>query len=197
MPHWAAGTRTDPPVSVPRDAATRPAATAFADPPEDPPGERSASQGFRTGPNHGFSLENPNAHSWSPVRPISTASAASSRRTHVALTSGIGAGKFAPLVFGSPAWSMRSLMPIGTPASRPTGSRAAIRWSMSSARRSAPSASISVNALSASWEASAAARCSSVTSTAERAPDRITAAMPTTPSCAWSSTPPSAMVTPR
>ncbi len=50
IPHRAAGWRIDPPVSVPVAAGTRRAATAAADPPEDPPGTRAVSQGFFTGP---------------------------------------------------------------------------------------------------------------------------------------------------
>ena len=59
MPHRAAGTRTEPPVSVPRAAGAIPAATAAADPPEEPPGDSSRSHGLRTGPDQGFSEEKP------------------------------------------------------------------------------------------------------------------------------------------
>lgn len=45
-PQNAAGCRIDPPVSVPRAKGTSPAATAAADPPEDPPGTRVRSQGL-------------------------------------------------------------------------------------------------------------------------------------------------------
>ena len=80
-PHSAAGTRTEPPVSVPMATGVMPAATAAAEPPEDPPGDVSGSHGLRTGPKWGFSDEKPNANSWRPVRPITTAPAASSRLT--------------------------------------------------------------------------------------------------------------------
>jgi hypothetical protein len=49
-PQWLAGTRIDPPPSLACAAVTMPAATAAADPPLDPPGERSRSQGLRVGP---------------------------------------------------------------------------------------------------------------------------------------------------
>ena len=49
MPHSAAGWRIEPPVSVPVAAGSRRAATAAADPPDDPPGTRVLSQGFLTG----------------------------------------------------------------------------------------------------------------------------------------------------
>ena len=83
-PQRAAGTRTEPPVSVPIPTAARPPATAAAEPPEDPPGEVAGSQGLRTGPHQGFSLEKPKANSCRPVRPTMIAPAASRRRTTVA-----------------------------------------------------------------------------------------------------------------
>ena len=49
-PQSAAGWRIEPPVSVPLAAGARRAATAAAEPPEDPPGTRVSSQGFFTGP---------------------------------------------------------------------------------------------------------------------------------------------------
>jgi hypothetical protein len=50
MPHSAAGWRIEPPVSVPSAHGARPAATAAALPPEEPPGTRARFQGLRTGP---------------------------------------------------------------------------------------------------------------------------------------------------
>ncbi len=55
MPQKAAGWRIEPPVSVPVAARAIRAATAAAEPPELPPGTRSALslafvQGLRTGP---------------------------------------------------------------------------------------------------------------------------------------------------
>jgi hypothetical protein len=49
-PQNAAGWRMEPPVSVPVAAGTRRAATAAAEPPEEPPGTRFVSQGLRAGP---------------------------------------------------------------------------------------------------------------------------------------------------
>src|SRR4051812_23388224 len=51
MPQSAAGRRIDPPVSEPSAAKHNPAATATADPPELPPGDRRTSQGLRLVPN--------------------------------------------------------------------------------------------------------------------------------------------------
>ena len=44
------GWRIEPPVSVPVAAGASRAATAAADPPEEPPGTRAVSQGLRVGP---------------------------------------------------------------------------------------------------------------------------------------------------
>ena len=49
-PHSAAGTRIEPLVSVPSESGTRPAATAAAEPPEEPPAMRDGSCGLRVGP---------------------------------------------------------------------------------------------------------------------------------------------------
>jgi hypothetical protein len=63
IPHILAGWRIDPPVSVPSAAGTRPAATATADPDDDPPGIRVGSQGLHAGPNAEFSPLHPIANS--------------------------------------------------------------------------------------------------------------------------------------
>ena len=49
-PQAAAGWRIEPPVSVPVAAGARPAATAAAEPPEDPPGVRPSFQGLCVAP---------------------------------------------------------------------------------------------------------------------------------------------------
>ena len=49
-PQAAAGIRIEPPPSLAWASGTIPAATAAAEPPLDPPGERSRSHGFRAGP---------------------------------------------------------------------------------------------------------------------------------------------------
>ena len=49
MPVKLAGWRIEPPVSVPVAAGTRRAATAAAEPPDEPPGTRVVSHGFATG----------------------------------------------------------------------------------------------------------------------------------------------------
>src|SRR5580700_12005197 len=84
IPQQAPGCRIDPPVSVPRAATARPAATAAADPPLEPPGTRSSAIGFRTGPYAEFSFELPIANSSQLVLPSITAPAFSNRETAVA-----------------------------------------------------------------------------------------------------------------
>src|SRR5271165_1998797 len=63
MPHNAAGQRTDPAVSVPIAATHISAATAAAEPEEDPPVILSGSQGFFTAPNALTIPLTPNANS--------------------------------------------------------------------------------------------------------------------------------------
>src|SRR5215510_6019579 len=84
-PQNAAGWRIEPPVSDPSESGVMPAATATAEPPLDPPGARSRSQGFRAGPKAQFSVEDPIANSSQMVLPTSTAPALKSRSTTVAL----------------------------------------------------------------------------------------------------------------
>src|SRR5215813_880323 len=79
MPHIEAGLRTDPPVSVPRAAGTKPAATATPDPLEDPPEKWSRCQAFRAG-GQGKSKDGPPmANSWVASLPTRTPPAACSR----------------------------------------------------------------------------------------------------------------------
>ncbi len=68
MPVKAAGWRIDPPVSVAVAARAIPAATAAADPPDEPPGVRAEllpreRQGLVTGPKALVSLDEPMANS--------------------------------------------------------------------------------------------------------------------------------------
>ncbi len=56
-PHAADGMRIDPPPSLPCAIGTMPDATAAAEPPLDPPGERDRSCGLRVGPWNRGSVE--------------------------------------------------------------------------------------------------------------------------------------------
>ena len=83
-PHRAAGWRIEPPVSEPRASGANPAATAAADPPDDPPGTRPVSCGLRVGPKAEVSVEEPMANSSMLVFPTITAPARRRRVTTVA-----------------------------------------------------------------------------------------------------------------
>ena len=71
----AAGCLIDPPVSEPRDAIHSSAATAAADPPLDPPGILSRSQGFLVILKEDVSVEEPIANSSILVLPTNMAPA--------------------------------------------------------------------------------------------------------------------------
>ena len=88
IPQSAAGWRIEPPVSVPIAHGALPAATAAADPPDDPPGTRSRSHGFSTGPKPEFSFDEPIANSSMFVLPSTGAPASRSFRTLVAVYGG-------------------------------------------------------------------------------------------------------------
>src|SRR5438309_2302323 len=62
IPQNAAGTRHDPPRSVPRPNGDPPAAMMAACPPEEPPGERVGSSGWFDRPYRGLSLSKYNKH---------------------------------------------------------------------------------------------------------------------------------------
>ena len=85
IPHSAAGCRMEPPVSDPSDHGTWRSATAAADPPLEPPGTRAWSQGLSVFLKAEFSVLEPMANSSMFVLPTTTAPAASSRATHVAV----------------------------------------------------------------------------------------------------------------
>ena len=78
-PHRAAGWRIEPPVSVPMPRGAWYAATAAAEPPDDPPGTRSRSHGLAVGPNAECSVDEPIANSSMLVLPRITAPASWSR----------------------------------------------------------------------------------------------------------------------
>src|SRR4029453_2763510 len=117
IPHNEAGCRTEPPVSEPSATGTIPAATAAAEPPDDPPGTRDVSQGFLTGPNAEFSFEEPIANSSQFVLPMITAPASLNLSIAVALYGGwYGPRMRDPQEVCSPFTQMLSLIAIGTPA---------------------------------------------------------------------------------
>src|SRR3981081_3922799 len=127
MPHSAAGWRMEPPVSVPSAHGARPAATAAALPPEEPPGTRPRSHGLRTGPNAEFSLEEPIANSSWLVFAIRGAPAPARRDTTVAAYGGRYPSRIRdPAWLGTPSVQNRSFTASGTPPSGPASAPAAV-----------------------------------------------------------------------
>ena len=84
----ALGTRIEPPVSVPRASGARPAASAAAEPPLEPPATRSGSRGLRTVPRCSLIELKPHANSCVAVLPSTIAPASRTRRTASASASG-------------------------------------------------------------------------------------------------------------
>src|SRR5690606_16225538 len=127
-PVSAAGWRIEPPVSVPVAAGASRAATAAADPPEEPPGTFFRSQGFFTGPYQLVSLDEPIANSSMFALPSITVPACASRSTTVA---SYGATKLdsmrEPQVVSTPSVQKISLCTIGSPASTPASPAASCR----------------------------------------------------------------------
>ena len=89
MPVKCAGTRTEPPLSLPSPAAEIPAAMAADSPPLDPPGDRSRSHGFRVRPCSRFAVSYAIRNSGQFVVPRINAPAARSRATTTASSRGI------------------------------------------------------------------------------------------------------------
>ena len=87
-PQHEAGRRTEQPVSVPSPSSQSPAASAAALPPDEPPVVRPGRRGFWTVPYHGFWLVTPQANSCRFALPTTTAPAATSRSTAVAVRVG-------------------------------------------------------------------------------------------------------------
>src|SRR6185437_621911 len=104
IPQQAAGIRTEPPVSVPRATSASPAATATAEPLDDPPGSRPGSSGCTGVPDHAFT---PLADQHSSVRLVLPTIRAPARRA--AATTGASATAGHPAVVGRPSTSMQSL----------------------------------------------------------------------------------------
>src|SRR2546423_4955918 len=155
-PHSDAGWRTEPPVSEPSATETIPAATAAAEPPDEPPGTRVVSQGFFTGPNAEFSLDEPMANSSQFVFPITIAPESRSRWTAVALYGGrYGPRMREPHDVCMPRTQMLSLIAMGIPARDKADFSDSFRASILSARWMASFLSSSRNAFNVSFNFSA------------------------------------------
>src|SRR3954454_24971018 len=110
----------EPPVSEPSASGAKPAATAAADPPLEPPGTRVRSCGLRVGPNAEFSVDEPIANSSRLVLPMTMAPAARTRSTTVASYGGRHPSRiFDEHVVGMPFVHRLSFSAIGMPASGP------------------------------------------------------------------------------
>ena len=80
-PVQAAGIRIEPPPSLPCATGTVPDATAALEPPDEPPGVRSVSQGLRVAPLRRGSVTGGMPNSGEFTLPISTKPASRRRRT--------------------------------------------------------------------------------------------------------------------
>ena len=121
-------------MSLPRLTGAKPAATAAALPPLEPPGTRDVSSGLRVGPNAEFSVLEPIANSSRFVLPTMMAPASRKRDTTVASYGGFQPSRILEEHVVSTPWVHRlSFMAIGTPASGPIGRPAAISASIASA----------------------------------------------------------------
>src|SRR5699024_922784 len=109
--------RTDPAPSEPSAAGTSPAATAAAEPPEEPPGVWPGFQGLRVVPNAAPSVNGHWPTSGVFVLPTTTAPAARNLRTTSASWPAAGKSPAQPNAVGTPARSVSSLTAIGTPRS--------------------------------------------------------------------------------
>ena len=111
-PQYDAGRIVDPPVCEPTAQGNRPAATAAAEPADEPPGVRSHAAGLRVGA--GFK----NANSVVAVLPITTPPARLITPTSAASTrAGTSECNAEPYAVGSSVVSIMSFKPIGSPPS--------------------------------------------------------------------------------
>ena len=166
-------------MSEPRLTGAKPAATAAALPPLEPPGTRDVSTGFFVGPNAEFSVLEPIANSSRFVLPTEIAPAARKRDTTVASYGGFHPSRMRDEhVVSIPRVQRLSFNAMGTPASGPTGRPAAMSASISSACARAASAVTMLNALISPSCCSIRARCASITARAESAPLETASAIP-------------------
>ena len=131
--------RIEPPPSEPSAPPARPAATADADPPLEPPGVRLRSHGLRVAPKVGLSVNGVISSSGTLVLPTTTAPAARRRRTTSASCVAGSPNAFEPRAVTSPATSVSSLIATGTPSSgrRSPLPRRPSAWAASASARSA------------------------------------------------------------
>src|ERR1035437_9538288 len=148
----------DPPVSEPSATGANPAATAAAEPPEEPPGTRLVSWGFRVGPKAELSVDEPMANSSILVLPTMTPPASTNRVTTVASYGGRQPSRIRDeQVVGTPRVHRLSFRATGTPANRPGSFPDPTSWSTTAACARAASQVTRLNAwISPSWASMAA-----------------------------------------
>src|SRR3954465_9581262 len=138
----AAGWRIDPPVSVAVAPMQSIAATAEAEPPEEPPGTKvvlapSRLQGLATGPKHEVSFDEPIANS--SLLSLPSITAPSRQSCEVIVDSYVGTKLpriFEHAVVRTSLVANRSLMPSGMPAKGPPSPLAILAsasWAMARA----------------------------------------------------------------
>ena len=124
-PQKCAGRRTLAPESVPSANAAEPDATAAAEPPLDPPAERSSACGLFVRPKTSLSVSIPPPHGGRFVLPTTTAPAARSRATTTASAAATTPRRSGtPTTSGRPPTAMLSLTANGTPRSGPASGSA-------------------------------------------------------------------------
>ena len=171
-PQHAAGIRSDPPPSLPCASGTIAAATAAADPPDEPPGVRPGSHGLRVGPKRRGSVTGRIPHSGMLVVPTTTKPAARSRRVTLwSRGATLSPVRAAPRVRRSPWTARLFLIAIGTPANGRSSPDA-----IAPAAARAPSWSTSTNALIARSTSSMRRSEASTSSGADSCPERTSAA---------------------
>ena len=184
------GIRMLPAKSLPVASQTWPAASAAAEPPDEPPQVFVVSHGLYVVPNTSLCVVPPAANSGRFDLPITMAPAASSRSTTTSLAGAMRCSNASdPLVQRTPPTSMLSFTAIGSPCSRPRGPSgppgvghgAAISrfaWSRARSRQSVGSALIepsvaAIRAAAASTRSSGETSRRSSRSTAAQAVRRV------------------------
>ncbi len=126
MPLKCAGTRIDPPPSLPMPPAEQPAAIAAASPPLEPPGVRARSHGLFVRPYNALSVSHAIRNSGTVVLPRTIAPADFSRDTNGAsISATCPCRNRVPASQRRPATSIELFMVMGTPCSGPRAAFAA------------------------------------------------------------------------
>src|SRR5437764_9125173 len=122
IPLKCAGTRIDPPPSLPIPPAEQQAAIAAASPPLDPPGVRSRFHGLFVRPYSALCVSHAMRNSGTVVFPRTIAPARFNRETRGASDDGMWPWRIlVPASHKSPATSIELLIVKGTPCSGPNG----------------------------------------------------------------------------